>query len=96
MDRDQLLELSTALRALADRYGARSLSVFGSVARGEAGPTSDVDLLVDFPSSPTFEQYMDLKLAIEDLLQRPVDLITRTGLRQELTTRIEAEALRVA
>lgn len=96
MDRDQLLQLSTALRALADRYGARSLSVFGSVVRGEAGPSSDVDLLVDFPSSPTFEQYMDLKLAIEDLLQRPVDLITRTGLRQELKSRIEAEALRVA
>lgn len=44
-----------------------------------AGPDSDVDLLVDFPAAPSFEQFMDLKLALEDLLHRPVDLVTRSG-----------------
>ncbi len=43
-----------------------------------------MDLLVDFPSSPSFEQYMDLKLALEDLLSARVDLVTRRGLRPEL------------
>lgn len=60
---------------------------------GAAGLQSDVDLLVDFPSSPSFEQYMDLKLALEDLLSARVDLVTRRGLRPELRQRIEQEAV---
>lgn len=63
--------------------------------RGAAGLHSDVDLLVDFPS-PSFEQYMDLKLALEDLLSSRVDLVTRRGLRPELRQRIEQEAIPLA
>jgi uncharacterized protein len=96
MDRDLLLSRKGEIRALADRHGALALSVFGSVATGTAGPDSDVDLLVDFPAAPSFEQFMDLKLALEDLLHRPVDLVTRSGLRPELRHRIEAEAVLVA
>ena len=67
------------------------LHVFGSVARGRAQQASDLDLLVDFPASPSFEQFMDLKLALEDLLNVRVDLVTRNGLRAELRERIERE-----
>jgi hypothetical protein len=55
-----------------------------------------VDLLVDFQEAPSFEQFMDLKLALEDLLQTPIDLVTRRGIRAELRQQIEAEAQRVA
>ena len=55
-----------------------------------------LDLLVDFPASPSFEQFMDLKLALEDLLSVPVDLVTRRGLRAELLQRIEEEAIPLA
>jgi len=48
---------------------------------------------VDFPRSPSFEQFMDLKLALEDLLRVRVDLVTRRGLRPELRERIEQEAV---
>ena len=51
------------------------------MVKGTAKHGSDVDLLVDFPSSPSFEQFMDPKLALEDLLNSPVDLVTRRGLR---------------
>jgi predicted nucleotidyltransferase len=52
-------------------------------------------VLVDFPTPPSFDQYVGLKLFLEDLLQRSVDVVTRRGLREQLRPRIEAEALRV-
>ena len=63
------------------------------MVHGAARPGSDLDLLVDFPRSPSFEQFMDLKLALEDLLRVRVDLVTRRGLRAELKERIEQEAV---
>ena len=63
------------------------------MVRGAAGPGSDLDLLVDSPGSPSFEQYMDLKLALEDLLSVRVDQVTQRGLRAELRARIEEEAV---
>jgi uncharacterized protein len=78
---------------LAIAHGGEALQVFGSVVKGTAKHGSDVDLLVDFPRSPSFEQFMDLKLALEDLLNSPVDLVTRRSLRAELRERIEREAI---
>ena len=92
----ELRRLAPVLQSLAAAHGGRELRVFGSVARGGARPTSDLDLLVDFPGSPSFEQFMDLKLALEDLLNVRVDLVTRGGLRAELRDRIEREAVPLA
>ena len=65
------------LAALCERRKIRELSLFGSVARGDDGPDSDVDLLVDFaPDAPsTIEHYLDTKDDFERLFGRPVDLI---------------------
>ena len=93
---DELRRLAPQLQTLTAAHGGRELRVFGSVVRGASGPTSDLDLLVDFPASPSFEQFMDLKLALEDLLNVRVDLVTRNGLRAELRDRIEREALPLA
>ena len=93
---DELRRLAPMLQGLTAAHGGTRLQVFGSVARGVAGPGSDVDLLVDFPESPSFEQFMDLKLALEDLLNVPIDLVTRRGLRDELRERIEQEAVPLA
>ena len=80
---------------LRRRFGLRKLSVFGSVARGEAVPDSDVDLLVEFDGTPDFDRYMDLKFFLEDLLGRKVDLATPESLRPRLRPRIEQEAVDV-
>jgi predicted nucleotidyltransferase len=88
----RLRQLAPELQALTRAYGGSNLRVFGSVLRGTAGPGSDLDVLVEFSGSPTFEQFMDLKLALEDRLQVRVDLVTRAGLRAELRERIEREA----
>ncbi|MFM7676011.1 MAG: nucleotidyltransferase family protein [Synechococcus sp.] len=93
---EQLQRRTPELLAVVAAYGGRGLRVFGSVACGSAGPGSDLDLLVDFPASPSFEQYMDLKLALEDLLQVRIDLVTRRGLRAELREQIEREAIPIA
>jgi predicted nucleotidyltransferase len=90
---DELRQLAPALQGLTAAHGGTGLQVFGSVVHGAARPGSDLDLLVDFPRSPSFEQFMDLKLALEDLLHVRVDLVTRRGLRAELKERIEQEAV---
>jgi predicted nucleotidyltransferase len=93
---EDLRRLSPQLQTLTAAQGGLELKVFGSVARGAARAGSDLDLLVDFPASRSFEQYMDLELALEDLLRVPVDLVTRRGLRPELRQRLEQEAIALA
>ena len=92
----ELRQLAPVLHELTAAHGGTSLQVFGSVVRGAAQAGSDVDLLVDFPETPSFEQFMDLKLALEDLLRTRIDLIPRLGLRAELRERIEREAVPLA
>ena len=75
--------------------GIRGLALFGSMARGEARPDSDVDLLVEFDPPLSFDSYMDAKFRLEALLRRPVDLITSAGLKPELRPTIERECIRV-
>ena len=83
-------------RAHLATLAVRSLFLFGSVARDQAGPDSDVDLLVEFTAAPTYRGYMDLKFFLEDLFGCRVDLVTRSGLRQRALPAIEREAIRVA
>ena len=92
-------EVLTLLQAQQDnlrKSGVHSLFLFGSVARDQAGPASDVDLLVEFAGAPTYRGYMDLKFFLEDLLGCRVDLVTRSGLRPRALPEIEREAIRVA
>ena len=82
MKRDEILKTLRAHRdELRKRFGVKSLAVFGSVARGEAKPESDVDILVEFESSPGFDGYMALKFYLEDLLGRKVDLVMKSALK---------------
>lgn len=96
LSRDDIVERIRAQHARIAGMGVMSLALFGSVARGEAGATSDVDLLVAFDGPATFDGYMDLKLFLEDLLGRRVDLVTEQALREEVRPRVERELLRVA
>ena len=96
MGRDDVIrQLKVNLSRLSE-FRIKSLAIFGSVARDEARPDSDVDILVEFDGPATFDQYMELKLFLEDLLGRPVDLVTRKGVRPELAPYVEQEARRVA
>ncbi|MGL4488657.1 MAG: nucleotidyltransferase family protein [Rhizobiaceae bacterium] len=76
--------------------GVESLKLFGSMARGEARQSSDADFLVHFRQTPTFDDFMDLKLHLEDKLGVKVDLVTESALRPQMRQSIERDALRVA
>jgi predicted nucleotidyltransferase len=78
------------------RFCVKRVALFGSVVRDELGETSDVDVLVEFEGPATFSAYMDLKFYFEDLLGRPVDLVTDKALRRELRPNIEKEMIRIA
>lgn len=96
MDRDEILRILEAHRNEIARFGVTSLRVFGSVARNEASAESDVDILVDFAASPSFSQFMKLRIFLEDLLGARVDLVTERGLRDRVRPYVEREAIRVA
>ena len=80
---------------LAERFGVVELALFGSATRGELGPDSDVDILVRFNRPTDPECFFGVQFFIEDLLARPVDLVTDRALRPELRPYIEAQAVRV-
>jgi len=71
------------------------LALFGSTARDTATPGSDVDLLVGFDGPATSDRYFGVLFDLEDLLGRPVDLVTTKALRTELRPLIEREAIDV-
>ena len=96
MNRDEALDLLRAHKpALAERFGVTSLALFGSFARDQAKDTSDVDVLVRFNSPATSKTYFGVQFYIEDLLDRPVDLVTEKALRPELRPYVEREAVHV-
>ena len=74
------------------RLGAKSLALFGSVARGEGSDSSDIDLLVELEPK-TFDAYMDVKLFLESALGRKVDLVLADAVKPRLRSVIFAEAV---
>jgi predicted nucleotidyltransferase len=76
--------------------GVTSLQLFGSVARDEAGPDSDIDLLVSFDAPVTSDSFFGVKFLLEDLLDRRIDLVTDAALREPIRKAIRPELLRVA
>ena len=96
MDRDQTLALLSRHKPeMQQRFGVRGLALFGSRARGQARLDSDVDLLVEFDGPADSARYFGLQFYLEDLLQSPVDLVTRTALRPQLRPFVEREAIDV-
>ena len=95
LNRQTILERIAANAPELHALGARSLALFGSFARDEARAESDVDLLVDLDEH-TFDRYMDLKLRLEDLLGRPVDLVPVEHLKARVRDQILREAIRAA
>ena len=78
---------------LAARHGASRIRVFGSVARGEASPDSDVDFLVDLEPGRSIFDLGGLLMDLQDLLGCPVDVITEKGLRARIRDRVLREAV---
>jgi uncharacterized protein len=92
-------QLEALLKAFRDRNGAKyrllSLGYFGSYARGEAGSESDVDIVFD-TAEPNLFQASAMRMDLEELLGRPVDMLQLHGLTNvRMRARIEKEAIYV-
>jgi predicted nucleotidyltransferase len=92
---DVLLRLAEARTELA-ALGVRSLDLFGSVARGEAGKESDVDLLVEFDRPIGLFHFFRVQRRLEEILGAHVDLVMRDAVKRQLRDRIFAEAVRAS
>ena len=96
MNQARTLELLSQHKThLARRYGVTGLALFGSTFRGDAREDSNIDILVGFDGPATSERYFGVQFYLEDLLGRPVDLVTERALRPELRPYVESEAIRV-
>ena len=78
---------------ISKKYGVNSIAVFGSFARGDNKEDSDIDIVVDMPSS--FEDFFDLKYYLEEKLKKKVDLIKKKNLRIFIKKTIEKELIYV-
>lgn len=78
---------------LADRYGVRNVRIFGSVARGDERPDSDIDILVDVDSGRSLMDLGGFLTDMQELLGRNVDVVTENGLRPRIRERVLREAI---
>ena len=87
--------LRTELPRLAERYEVAWLGLFGSRVRGEAGPDSDLDILVRFHTTPGLIRFLELENHLSDLLGVRVDLVTAEALKPAIGERVLAEVIPV-
>lgn len=91
---DELHSRKAAIEALAKQFGARDIRVFGSVARREELPDSDVDFLVEFPRGyDLFKQRLPLTEHLSELLQRKVELVPEHELNRHIRSHVLKEAV---
>jgi predicted nucleotidyltransferase len=94
MDITTLLQIKREeILRIAARHGATNIRVFGSVARGEAGPDSDVDFLVELEPGRSLLDHVALLQDLEDLLGCKVDLVEPEGLHWYIRDRVLQEAM---
>lgn len=95
MTREEVIQRLADARAELAGLGVHSLDLFGSLARGEGGPSSDVDLLVEFDKPIGLFHFARVQLRLEAILGCRVDLVMRGAVKPQLRERIFAEAIRV-
>ena len=88
--------LSERLPEMKRQFDVSELAIFGSVARNEARTDSDLDVLVMFAGTPTFDNFMGLKLYLGELFGVSVDLGTKSSLRKEIRPYVEPEMIDVS
>lgn len=92
--REDVLALLKSNRKQIKRYRVKSLALFGSAARNRLRKNSDVDILVEFEES-TWANYIGLKLYLQDLLGREIDLVTPRALKPAMRSSVEKDLLYV-
>ncbi len=77
---------------IKEKFKIREIGVFGSYVRGEQREESDIDILVEFEDGyKTFDNYMELKFFLEEILNSKIDLVIKTTIRDEIKQNILSE-----
>lgn len=86
-----MLDTNTILRKIEENmsvirgYGVKRIGIFGSYVKGKQKPDSDIDVIVEFEKGKkTFDNYMELKFFLEELLKNKVDLVISESIKPEL------------
>jgi hypothetical protein len=91
---DELQQLlSLQKQSLCENYQITEIGIFGSYARGEETELSDVDILVDYKTAPTFIILVELRDYLSQLFGLKVDVVTKNGLKPRIRERVLAEAI---
>jgi len=94
--RQDILKCLRSQSDLFSFYGIKKMALFGSAAKNQLKEDSDIDILIEFHSNyETFDNYMDLKLILQDLFNKKVDLVIQSCLKERIREEILSEALDV-
>ncbi|MBD2254698.1 nucleotidyltransferase family protein [Nostoc parmelioides] len=85
--------LSLQKQSLCEIYQITEIGIFGSYARGEQTEASDIDILVDYETAPTFIMLVELRDYLSQLFGLKVDIVTKNGLKPRIRDRVLAEAI---
>lgn len=91
MKEDQIDEIKKMLIEVLKKHGVKKAALFGSIVRGEATGESDIDLLIEFEGRKSLLDLAGLKLDLQELLRRKVDVVTYKSLHPLLKERILSE-----
>jgi hypothetical protein len=94
--RDEALRLLAEHHEELDSFAVKSLSLFGSVARDEAGPDSDIDVLVEFSRPVGLFKFIGLQRRLEEILGRRVDLVERDAIKRQLRDQVLRDEVRAS
>jgi predicted nucleotidyltransferase len=91
MKKDQIDEIKKTLIEVLKKHGVKKAALFGSIVRGEATEESDIDLLIEFGGRKSLLDLAGLKLELQELLRRRIDVLTYKSLHPLLKERILGE-----
>jgi len=80
-------------QSICENYQITEIAIFGSYARGEETEASDIDILVDYETAPTFIMLVELREYLTQLFGLKVDIVTKNGLKPRIRDRILGEAI---
>lgn len=93
MNNEVIFKLKSEKNNLLKKYNVIKLGIFGSVARGDDRPDSDVDILIEFNEAPGMIEFFSTEEYLENLLNRKIDLVRENAIRPELKDSIMSDVI---